>query len=761
MILLSRETTRKSQFQSIGMWTRGGSRTLRNNTVLPERRSGRLKLVSDRRKPPWHAGRDRLRAWAVSLAGIAVFLASPARPTEAASRRDRAETAYRRAVKMRAALEAKRPARRPFKDYSKLIRAFDLVYRTDPGYGQTPRALADEAEIYRQMGRVFANDRYYESAAATYQFLIDQYAGASVSRDAVFTLAEIYRVDLENPDEAAKAYTQFLTKYPYARDAPVAKLRLRELNRRLTARAAEQARAAEAGKPASAVQEAPGRVIVVDDVRYWEGPNYTRIVISLEDEAKYQAVRLSRPDRIVFDLPGTRVSHTLAGKAFPVGNGFLQQIRVAQYKPDVSRVVLDIEKIGDYTVFSLPNPFRLIIDIHGPHQLVATRSPVTPLAAGSAVAKSETAAPSNGTATGDASKPSNSAGDWQPFEAPAANPEQSAGQAAESVRSPASGRVKEDDLSRPAGAPPTYASNHASLPPTGVSDDVHGDAGAETTDAQPSAHTSLGSATLTRALGLKIARIVIDPGHGGHDTGTIGPEGLEEKEVVLNVALRLRKLIEQRMGSKVVMTRSDDTFIPLEERTAIANQRSADLFISIHANASRDPSARGIEVYYLNFTSDPNSLEVAARENATSQESVHQLQSLIKKIALSEKIEESSDFARQVDNSLASAETRNGITPPDRGLKKAPFVVLIGANMPSILAEISFLTNPRDERLLHQPQYRQQIAEGLYRGISRYVSNLGSLKIAQRTDSGLPVRRVSAHRAGTDPLPSTEPQDEP
>jgi N-acetylmuramoyl-L-alanine amidase len=253
---------------------------------------------------------------------------------------------------------------------------------------------------------------------------------------------------------------------------------------------------------------------------------------------------------------------------------------------------------------------------------------------------------------------------------------------------------------------------------------------------------------LTRALGLKIARIVIDPGHGGHDTGTLGPDGIEEKNVVLDVALRLRKLIQQRMRSEVVMTRSDDTFIPLEERTAIANQRAADLFISIHANASHDASARGIEVYYLNLTSDPSSLEVAARENATSQESVHQLQSLIKKIALTEKIEESAEFAGEVDRGLVQATAHNG--NPNRGLKKAPFVVLIGANMPSVLAEISFLTNPRDEHLLEQPQYRQQIAEGLYRGVAGYVATLGSMQIAQR--GKLPTRRVSSRTA---PLPPT------
>jgi N-acetylmuramoyl-L-alanine amidase len=249
--------------------------------------------------------------------------------------------------------------------------------------------------------------------------------------------------------------------------------------------------------------------------------------------------------------------------------------------------------------------------------------------------------------------------------------------------------------------------------------------------------------TLTHALGLKIGRIVIDPGHGGHDTGTIGPHGLREKDIVLDVGLRLRRLIQEKLGAEVVMTRRDDTFIPLEERTAIANQRSADLFVSIHANASRDESARGIETYYLNLTSSPQALEVAARENATSEESVHQLQSLIKKIALTEKVKESQDFAQQIQHEVCSRLRNAGSAQEDRGVKRAPFVVLIGANMPSILAEISFLTNPRDEKLLGKPEYRQKIADALYHGVLRYSEGLAGLNIAQRSHAPV-MNRIPA-----------------
>jgi N-acetylmuramoyl-L-alanine amidase len=241
-----------------------------------------------------------------------------------------------------------------------------------------------------------------------------------------------------------------------------------------------------------------------------------------------------------------------------------------------------------------------------------------------------------------------------------------------------------------------------------------------------------GDRSLIRALGLKIGRIVIDPGHGGHDTGTIGPNGLEEKDLVLEVGRRLGKLLETGLGADVVYTREDDTFIPLETRTSIANQEQADLFVSIHANSSRDPDARGVETYYLNFTSNADALEVAARENAVSDKSIHELQDLVKKIALKEKIEESREFATDVQLSLHSGLAIKNPGNRDRGVKKAPFIVLIGANMPSILAEISFVSNPADARKLETAEYRQRIAESLYKGVSKYVSGLSGVKVASR-----------------------------
>jgi N-acetylmuramoyl-L-alanine amidase len=246
-------------------------------------------------------------------------------------------------------------------------------------------------------------------------------------------------------------------------------------------------------------------------------------------------------------------------------------------------------------------------------------------------------------------------------------------------------------------------------------------------------------------LGLKIGRIVIDAGHGGHDTGTIGPTGLMEKDLCLDVALRLGKIVKQRLPSaEVVFTRSDDSFIPLEERTAIANEAHADLFLSIHANSSQDHEARGIETYYLNLKGSPEAMEVAARENAVSQVGVHDLEDLVKKIARNDKIDESREFAEDVQTSLSLRAQSANKTIKNRGVRKAPFVVLIGADMPSILTEISFLSNPADEQLLKKPENRQKVAEGLYQGVANYLQSLNSVTVNQASTPAARPAKIGA-----------------
>ncbi len=254
---------------------------------------------------------------------------------------------------------------------------------------------------------------------------------------------------------------------------------------------------------------------------------------------------------------------------------------------------------------------------------------------------------------------------------------------------------------------------------------------------EPSAARNLspGDPSLTRVLGLKLGRIVLDPGHGGNDVGTHGPSGYLEKDLVLDVAQRLGALLEQRMGSEVVFTRGDDTYIPLEERTRIANQRKADLFLSIHANSSPVRSVTGVETYVLNFTPTHGSNELAARENASSSRSMHDLKELVEKIAAVDKANESREFASRLQTSLSSMPSSHSLDPArNRGVKRAPFVVLIGASMPSVLAEIGFLTNNEEEALLRKPEHRQQIAEALFKGIASYAETLSRFDLARKAD---------------------------
>jgi N-acetylmuramoyl-L-alanine amidase len=252
--------------------------------------------------------------------------------------------------------------------------------------------------------------------------------------------------------------------------------------------------------------------------------------------------------------------------------------------------------------------------------------------------------------------------------------------------------------------------------------------------ASPAKRNSGGDRSLVRVLGLKLGRVVIDPGHGGHDTGTIGPGGLMEKDLVLDVALRLGKLVTQRMGAQVVYTRSGDVFIPLEQRTQIANNEKADLFISIHANSSPDSRATGVETFYFNLTSDKVGLDLATRENASSASSISDLNDLLHRAVLENKLEESREFAQKIQSALWACSVKINSRSRDRGVRRAPFVVLIGASMPSILAEVGFVSNPHDERLLRRTDQRQKIAEALLKGVTQYANTLSHVQMARVRD---------------------------
>ena len=249
-----------------------------------------------------------------------------------------------------------------------------------------------------------------------------------------------------------------------------------------------------------------------------------------------------------------------------------------------------------------------------------------------------------------------------------------------------------------------------------------------------------GDRSLTRVLGLKVGRIVIDPGHGGGDTGTIGPSGLKEKDLVLSLSKRLKILLEERLGTDVVLTRDTDKFVPLEQRTAIANQLGADLFISVHANSSKIRRVSGVETFFLNLTSNAAEREVASRENASSQRNIRELEDLLRQIALGDYNEESHDLAQIVQQTLYSEVKTHHPILRNRGVKKAPFIVLINLNMPGILTEVGFISNPSEEKYFTGKQGQDQVAEALYKGIEKYFQSLGTIP-SQSTANTSSIRR--------------------
>jgi N-acetylmuramoyl-L-alanine amidase len=635
------------------------------------------------------------------MGAVVLLLALPAVVAHARSHKsaDWASSQFATAERMREALNGLPTQQRSRSEYQRVVNAYRRVYFGSPTSSKAAVAVAAEAEVMVEMGRRLHDDSILHKAIHKYEFLRREYPGSGDRFQALFTIGEIYKDDLNDNDNAQEVFNEFLRRYPRNRLADDARQALDGIKQAALA-PKDNTQSGEAAKDDAAKSDEPARVT---GIRYWSSPEYTRIAIDLEQDVKFESQRIDNPDRIYFDLMGTKLASTLVGKSFDVNDGFLKQIRIGQFQPDRTRVVLDVDNLSDYDSFFLSDPARLVIDVHGKQTAKAPAADDKP----------------NSADTAKSSK-------------------------AEENIGPKKVVVEADDDDATAKVETASVKTENSPETTGKSSrrkvtTARGKRRAATEpdviarEAQPTAN---GDRSLIRALGLKIGKIVIDPGHGGHDTGTIGPNGLMEKDLVLDVGRRLGKLLETRLGADVVFTRSDDTFVPLETRTAIANQEQADLFVSIHANASSDPDARGVETYYLNFTSSADALEVAARENAVSDKSIHELQDLVKKIALKEKIDESREFASDVQESLHTGLASKSPGIRDRGVKKAPFIVLIGANMPSILAEISFVSNPTDERRLRTSDYRQRIAESLYRGISKYVSGLSGVKVAAKVDKG-------------------------
>jgi N-acetylmuramoyl-L-alanine amidase len=545
---------------------------------------------------------------------LILLTASPAFAKKSVRKPD-AKTLYDTAVRLENDLNnSKTPA--PVSSWKKVVAAYRSVYYTYPTSGYCDNALFQIGNLYAEMAEVFNDTFYYHRAAATYQFLINEYPSSSLIKNAKLESARINK-------EIAKGSS----------GNPVAESGAPETNPTGDNLAESDIVPAPAPDAASASEPQASRdhPAILKNLRHYTGDDYTRIVIDFDKEVSLKKDRLSDPDRLYFDFDNTVAVKSLLQENVPVDDGFLKQIRVGQNTATKTRVVLDLKSIDKYEVFSLYHPYRVVIDVQGKKDISAPET-----AANTAIPDAEIKAPEMNT----------------------------------------SGRY-----------------------------------------------------SLARQLGLKVRRIIVDAGHGGHDPGAMAG-GLREKDITLDVARKLRTILQEKYDFEVLMTRDSDVFVPLEERTAFANSHDADLFVSVHVNSSRNRRARGIETYYLNFATTPEAMEVAARENAITEKNMAELQKLTTAIAMNSKIEESRDFAGLVQAHLVS-QLKKDYAIPSLGVKQAPFYVLIGAHMPAILAEISFISNQQESRLLNDDSYRQSVAEGIAVGVNRYISTLADNKLTQ------------------------------
>lgn len=494
----------------------------------------------------------------------------------------------------------KNPRKMKYRDsWLRCIDKFQAVYDKDPDGPWAPAGLFMAGKLYQKLyAYSFASDDL-ESAHGIFNQIITQFPGSRYQAKA--------SLEIQNrPGSAKKPLT--------AESDPIAeKIRTRKA----------QKKSIEGNRSASP-RPAPGGMATVTNLRFWSNPNYTRVVIDANRETAYyhhllkKDPSLNKPQRLYVDLSKSRLGEQIR-KSIPIHDDLLIDARAGQYTSDSVRVVVDIKSFETYKIFSLKDPFRIVIDVWGTKTARAPRAP----------------------------RPS------------------------ETVK------------------------KGGKIPP----------------------------GSLAKQLALGVRRIVIDPGHGGKDYGAPGYlKGVHEKKIVLQIARRLAKKIKAELGLEVILTRNRDRFLTLEERTAFANTKNADLFISIHTNASRDRRAYGIETYFLNLATDEEAIRVAAMENATSTKNISDLQKILFDLMQNAKINESSRLAAYVQSSMVRhLKNKRYSRVKSKGVKQAPFYVLLGAQMPSILIETAFISNSRECKRLVNPKFQDRLVEGIVQGIRNYI----------------------------------------
>lgn len=584
-----------------------------------------------------------------------------------------------------------------------VIAAYEALVRNYRSSGYADNALHNAATLADALHDRFGLTTDRDAALRFYKRLRAEYPTAPLAKQSGEAVARLEEIAAQNGPvvpafalEASAPETSSTT--PPGKAAAV----------KTASGAGSGAPAASNPAPRQAVPSGPARLVAIERSVM---PDLVRVTIALDREVSYSEETLAGPARVFFDLRGVDAAPSLRDAVLRYPSDIVRQIRVGRH-PNATRVVLDLEGVGRHSVYTLYNPFRLVVDA----EPVGARAQSRPASAfGTPAGRTAPPATAAAAATGG-STPAPAAPVSPPLPpVSVAEPPVVASVVAEGAANAGDSRAPEPRTpASPAPAPVIPAGTTAAAAAPGA--------------VLPSAPVvprgnGTGGFSIARQLGLGVSRIVIDAGHGGHDPGA-QVRGLNEADLTLDIALRLEKLLQKEPGLEVVLTRRKDMYIPLEERTAIANREGADLFLSIHANTSRNTRASGVETYFLSFAGSADAEAVAARENASSAGGMHKLPDIIKAITLNNKLDESRDFASMVQEALVTRLRRSNKTLTNRGVKKAPFVVLIGAEMPSVLAEVSFMTNKQDLQLLKSAAYKERIAEALHAAVMRYRRSL-------------------------------------
>ena len=592
--------------------------------VAEQRRMGTQELQSLRfgvRKNYWVMKNSIHSIWMVFF--LAVFFVAPS-PAFCKSKAD-PEALLEAAGQCRKALEASSEKKMYRNRWLTCVDLYQKVYTTYPDSSQAVWALYRSAALYAGMYQHSGIDKDLDEAIALYKMLVDKHKNHDLADDAQYKIGEIYYEIKKDPTQAYLEFLKVDVNFPSGNMRPKAREMLSKLAETLKVK---EMQAGEAEVPLPSKSER----VRVTDIRHWSTPNYTRVVIDLDGPVTYEHHLLKadpdhdKPRRIYMDLKNVRIPKSIDNTVV-IKDDLLQGARAGQYTLDTVRVVLDIEQIGEYNVFHIYDPFRIVVDVRGPEEAQAQIQP-------------KLATKKRGVRKG----------------------------------------IRKEEAPDP-------------------------------------------TVSLARQLGLTVKRIVIDPGHGGKDPGCqIG--GRYEKDITLSFAKLLARKLREKVGCEVFFTRDTDVFLSLEQRTAIANMKKADLFISLHVNAHKDSRIHGVETYFLNMATDQSAVMVAARENATSEKSISDLQTILNDLMLNTKINESSRLAHNIQNGMVGGIEKRYSNIKSLGVKQAPFYVLIGAEMPAVLIEVGFLSNPKERERLVDQNYQQSITDGIFAGIKTYIESI-------------------------------------